>query len=107
LKHFKKKRTLKKRTFFKNFFDINFFAKKNLKQSYSKIISMVFNTLTILFLINSFLTMGLIFSQNESTKDATSNLGTNEMSNPLQNLTWFCVILEFIFFLIKSKNIDF
>jgi preprotein translocase subunit SecG len=68
---------------------------------------MIFNIFTIFFLINSLLLIGLILNQNESTKDVTSNSSTNEMSNPLQNLTWFCVILEFLFFLIKSKMNDF
>jgi len=66
----------------------------------------IFDTLSIFFLINSIILVTLILNQNESTKDIT-NIATsttsNEISNPLQNLTWFCVILEFSFFLIKNK----
>jgi hypothetical protein len=49
--------------------------------------------------------VALILNQNESTKDITNiaSNASNEISNPLQNLTWFCVILEFSFFLIKNK----
>jgi hypothetical protein len=63
--------------------------------------------LTILVILNSFLTLGLILSQNETTKDTTTNSVNSEISNPIQNLTWVCIILEFIFFLIKSKINDF
>ena len=59
---------------------------------------------------HGFIIIALILNQNETTKDAVSNsAGTNssEISNPLQNLTWFCIILEFLFFLIKSKINEF
>jgi preprotein translocase subunit SecG len=65
------------------------------------------NTLTLILLINSILTVGLILNQNETTKDSTSNSINTEISNPLQNLTWLCVILEFILLLVKSKITDF
>ena len=67
------------------------------------------NTFTIILLINSFITVGLILNQNESPKDAASNINTanSEMSNPLQNITWGCVTLEFILLLIKTKINDF
>jgi preprotein translocase subunit SecG len=67
----------------------------------------ILNTLTIIVVINSFITLGLILSQNESSKDTTTNSTNTEISNPLQNLTWFCVFLEFILLLIKSKINDF
>jgi len=53
--------------------------------------------------------MSLILNQNESAKDATSNANSanTEISNPLQNITWVCVTLEFILLLIKSKMNDF
>ncbi len=68
---------------------------------------MIPNTLTLILLINSILTVGLILNQNETTKDSTSNSINTEISNPLQNLTWLCVILEFILLLVKSKITDF
>lgn len=70
---------------------------------------MVLNPFTIILLLNSFATMSLILNQNESAKDATSNANSanTEISNPLQNITWVCVTLEFILLLIKSKMNDF
>jgi len=69
----------------------------------------VLNPFTIILLLNSFATMSLILNQNESAKDATSNANSanTEISNPLQNITWVCVTLEFILLLIKSKMNDF
>jgi protein translocase SecG subunit len=71
---------------------------------------MIFNTFTIFFIINSLLLIVLILNQNETTKDAISNsagANSSEISNPLQNLTWFSIILEFFLFLIKSKINEF
>jgi preprotein translocase subunit SecG len=68
------------------------------------------NTFTLFFIINSIVIIVLILNQNESVKDAVSNsTGTNssEISNPLQNLTWFCIILEFFSFLVKIKINEF
>jgi preprotein translocase subunit SecG len=67
----------------------------------------ILNTFTIILLINSLVTIGLILNQNESAKDAASNTANTELSNPLQNITWVCVTLEFILLLIKSKMNDF
>jgi hypothetical protein len=53
--------------------------------------------------INSLIAIGLILNQNESAKDATSNT-TSELANPLQNITWFCVALEFILLLAQFIN---
>lgn len=64
---------------------------------------MIANTLTIILLINSFVTIGLILNQNESTKDTISRSTNIEISNPLENLTWCCILLEFILLLIKTK----
>ena len=63
---------------------------------------MILNQFTCLLVINSFFILGLIFNQNESTKDTSVNVRA-ELSNPLENITWFCVSLEFLLFLIKSK----
>lgn len=70
---------------------------------------MVFNTFTLFFFINSFTIIVLILNQNESAKDIISNVASPNSSqrvNPLQNLTWICVILECIFLLVKTKIID-
>jgi preprotein translocase subunit SecG len=63
------------------------------------------NIVTFLLVLNSFLTIGLILNQNESAKDATSNTST-QITNPLEKVTWLCVFLEFVLFLIKSKLND-
>ncbi len=70
---------------------------------------MILNTFTIILLLNSFATVTLILNQNESAKDAASNANSanTEISNPLQNITWICVTLEFILLLLKSKMNDF
>jgi preprotein translocase subunit SecG len=61
----------------------------------------IFDTLNIFFFLNSILIIILILNQNESTKEAITS--ATETSNPLQNVTWFCIIVEFILFLAKSK----
>jgi hypothetical protein len=63
----------------------------------------VLDTLTIILLLNSFLTIGLILNENETKKDAITNSMINEVSNPLESLTWFCIIFEFFLFLIEAK----
>ncbi len=68
---------------------------------------MILNTLTLILLLNSFITVGLILTQNESTKDNISSTVSTELSNPLQTLTWFCVLLEFALFLLKTKITEF
>jgi preprotein translocase subunit SecG len=65
---------------------------------------MLLNFLTIILLINSILLIGLILNQNETSKDATSNSGTIEISNPLQNFTALIVFFQFILFILKLKE---
>ncbi len=67
---------------------------------------MIPNPLTLVLIINSLVSVGLILNQNESSRDTTTNSLNSEISNPLQNITWFCVIFEFILLLIKSKITD-
>ena len=59
-----------------------------------------------LLIINGLVTLLLILNQNESAKDATSNTTNTEISNPLENITWFCVFFELILLLINSKITD-
>ena len=65
---------------------------------------MLLNLLTIFLLINSILLIGLILTQNETSKDATSNSETIEISNPVQNLTAIIVLFQFLLFLLKLKE---
>lgn len=65
------------------------------------------NTLNIILIINSILTIFFILNQNESTKDSSNNITNSEIANPLERITWFCVFLEFVLLLFKSKLTDF
>ena len=57
----------------------------------------------IILVINSVLTVGLILNQNESTKDSSNKQNQNSSSNPLEKITWVCVIVQLILLLIKVK----
>ena len=63
--------------------------------------------LTLMILINSAITITLILNQNDSSKDATTNQNSSSLSNPLENVTWICFILQLILLLIKTKITDF
>jgi len=67
---------------------------------------MILNALTTILIINSIIIIILILNQNESAKDGINTSTNNEIANPLQNLTWLCVIMEFILLLLKSKITD-
>ena len=69
--------------------------------------SEITSPLTVILGINSILLIGFILNQNESSKDTTSNSGATEIASPLQNITWFCVFIEFSLFLLKSKSTEF
>lgn len=63
--------------------------------------------LTLMILINSTLTITLILNQNDSSKDSTTSQNSSSFSNPLENLTWICFLLQLILLLIKTKITDF
>ena len=63
--------------------------------------------LTFLLLANSFLTIGLILNQNESFKDSITSQTSSSSTNPLEILTWICLLIQLILFLIKIKIIEF
>ncbi len=56
----------------------------------------------ILFL-NSFLIIGLILNQNESTKDSVKTQNQSSSSNPFETLTWICLMVQIILLIIKVK----
>lgn len=60
-----------------------------------------------LLLLNSFMTITLIFNQNESAKDSISLQNTATSSNLIEQLTWITLISQFILLLIKIKLTDF
>ncbi len=61
----------------------------------------------LLLLINSIITIILILNQNESTKDFTSSQKSNMSANPLENITWVCLIIQLILVLIQTKLVLF
>jgi len=65
------------------------------------------NSLNILLMGNSFLTVVFILNQNESNKDLTTNSNSSSVVNPLEKFTWGCLFLQLILFLLKTKTNDF
>ncbi len=65
-----------------------------------------FSPLTILLLMNSFLTIGFILNQNESTKDSMTPQSSGSSTNPLEILTWGCLFVQLFLLLIKIKIIE-
>jgi hypothetical protein len=65
-----------------------------------------FSPLTILLLMNSFLTIGFIFNQNETTKDSMTPQSSSSLRNPLEILTWGCLFVQLFLLLIKIKILE-
>jgi uncharacterized protein with PQ loop repeat len=59
----------------------------------------------LILLLNSVLTITLIFNQNDSPKDSTQN--SISMLNPIEIATWVCFLLQLILLLVKTKLTDF
>ena len=57
----------------------------------------------LILLINSLFTIGLILNQNENTKDSTNKQNQSSAVNPLETITWICVILQLVLLLVKVK----
>jgi hypothetical protein len=69
----------------------------------------VVSSLNLILIGNSLLTILLIFNQNDSrsTKDGITNRNATSSSNPLEILTWGCLIIQLLLLLIKAKTNDF
>ena len=65
------------------------------------------NSLNILLMVNSVLTILFVLNQNENNKELTTNTNSSSIVNPLEKFTWGCLFLQFIFLLIKTKTTDF
>jgi preprotein translocase subunit SecG len=63
--------------------------------------------LPVILLINSLLIIGLILSQNDSSKDSIMNSNSSSSTNPFERLTWGSLILQLSLLLIKIKTNDF
>lgn len=56
---------------------------------------------------NGMITLGLIFNQNESTKEAVTSRNSTSASNPLEKFTWGCVLVQLLLLLLQTKVTDF
>lgn len=67
------------------------------------------SSLNFLLVGNSLLTILLIFNQNDSrsTKDGITNRNATSSTNPLEIITWGCLIFQLILLLMKAKTNDF
>lgn len=54
---------------------------------------------------NSFLILGLILNQNDTTKDSTKNPSSN--LSPFEKITWIGLFLQFFLLLMQTKITDF
>lgn len=61
------------------------------------------NLAFFIFLINSIFLIGLILNQNDSTRDSIITKNSSNLKNPLENITWISVFLQFSLMLIKIK----
>lgn len=64
------------------------------------------NPLTLILLGNSIVLIGLILNQNETTKDSLTKQTSKTSSNPLEKVTWVCLIIQLILLLLKIKITD-
>jgi hypothetical protein len=58
--------------------------------------------------MNSFVTIGFILNQNESTKDSMTaqTQSSSSLTNPLEILTWGCLFVQLFLLLIKIKVVE-
>jgi len=66
----------------------------------------VINSFTLILLVNSVFLIGLILNQNETTKDSLTKQTSKSSSNPLEKITWACLIIQLILLLLKTKITD-
>jgi preprotein translocase subunit SecG len=64
------------------------------------------NPLTLILIGNSIVLIGLILNQNETTKDSLTKQTSKSSSNPLEKVTWTCLIIQLILLLLKMKITD-
>lgn len=65
------------------------------------------SSLNLILLVNSLIAIFFILNQNESSKELTANSNSTSVSNPLEDLTWGCLVLQLVLLLIKTKTTDF
>jgi preprotein translocase subunit SecG len=57
----------------------------------------------LILLINSLFLIGLILNQNENTKESVTKQNQNSSSNPLERITWVCVLAQLFLLVVKVK----
>lgn len=62
---------------------------------------------TLILILNSLVSIGLILNQNESSKDSASLQSSSSQVNPLEKITWICLFIQLILLLLKTKLTDF
>jgi len=62
--------------------------------------------LMILLVLNSLFLIGLILNQNDSSKDSlkSQSFSASLLDNPLENITWLSLFVEFFCFCVKLKT---
>jgi hypothetical protein len=63
------------------------------------------NPVSIILILNSMGIISLVLTQNETTKDYTTQ--NSSRINPIENLLWIIIIFEILMFLITGKITDF
>lgn len=66
-----------------------------------------YNLLTFILGINSFILIGLILNQNDTSKDSIINPNISSSTNPFENITWISGIFQLSLLLIKIKINEF
>lgn len=64
------------------------------------------NSLNFLFFLNSSLLILLILNQNESAKDSATTQTSSSSLNPLEQITWISLFLNFLLLLWKAKSTE-
>ena len=64
------------------------------------------NPLNLILIGNSIVLIGLILNQNETTKDSLTKQNSKSSSNPLEKITWVCLIIQLLLLLLRTKITD-
>lgn len=67
----------------------------------------LYNSLTLILIINSIVLIGLILNQNDTSKDSITNQNSSSSTNPFEAITWVSGIFQLSLLLIKIKINDF
>lgn len=65
------------------------------------------NSVNVLLIGNSLLTVLFILNQNDSNKELSRTNNSSSAVNPLERFTWVCLFIQLILFLLKTKTTDF